>query len=79
MTSMQSHDDSIIIPYDNLRKKIQAVVGDPPAKELVFDGTLSENYLQWRVAILEKLNKFDDAPNRIQAEAVAACVISRHP
>ncbi|EER17602.1 gag/pol/env polyprotein, putative [Perkinsus marinus ATCC 50983] len=72
--SLQSHESSMNIPYDSLKKKIKAVVGEPPAKELVFDGTSSENYLQWRVAILEKLNEFDDVPNRVQAEAVLACV-----
>ncbi|KAF4647177.1 hypothetical protein FOL47_004994, partial [Perkinsus chesapeaki] len=71
--SQASHDSSSNIPFDILKKKTKAIVGEPPSSELVFDG-VAEKYLQWRVAILEKLDEFDDIPNRIQAEAILSCI-----
>ncbi|KAF4647550.1 hypothetical protein FOL47_004469, partial [Perkinsus chesapeaki] len=71
--SRTSHDGASNIPYDVIKKKTKAIVGEPPSSELIFDG-VAEKYLQWRVAILEKLDEFDDVPNRIQAEAILSCI-----
>ncbi|KAF4754694.1 hypothetical protein FOZ62_013517, partial [Perkinsus olseni] len=70
--SLSNHDTTANVPYELMKKKTKALVGDPPAQELIFDG--GDNYLQWRVTILEKLEEYDGVPNRIQAEAILLCI-----
>ncbi|KAF4685690.1 hypothetical protein FOZ60_006246 [Perkinsus olseni] len=62
------------IPYDELKKKIKCIVGDPPSADHIFTGASSDNYLQWRVTILETLADADEAPNKVLAEAVISCL-----
>ncbi|KAF4744781.1 hypothetical protein FOZ63_019207, partial [Perkinsus olseni] len=62
------------IPYDEVKKKIKCVVGDPPSPDHFFTGASSDNYLQWRVTILETLADADEAPNRLLPEVVISCL-----
>ncbi|KAF4690669.1 hypothetical protein FOZ60_017036 [Perkinsus olseni] len=60
------------IPYDELKKKIKCIVEDPPSADHFLTG--SDNYVQWRVTILETLADADEAPNKLLAEAVISCL-----